>query len=237
MLAKEYQKVEQYDEPSAILEKLSEKKSEMSASERGFLCGLIKKYCPKKIVEVGVAAGGTTSVILSCINELKLECQMYSVDISENYYRGGYKQTGYLVEEVKKQEIATAHHTFLLGKTLPERIEEIGADIDFLILDTMHVLPGEILDFIVAFPYLKKDAIVVLHDIGLQFRAEYRRMIATGILFQTVVADKFWNNQGVYPNIAGFQITEDTGKYMRDMFLSLTLPWQYTLPGKTSERI
>ena len=46
----------------------------------------------------------------------------------------------------------------------PDVIDEIGSDIDFLILDTLHIVPGEILDFLVCLPYLTKDAIVVLHD-------------------------------------------------------------------------
>lgn len=37
---------------------------EMSPFDSGFLCGLMKKYRPKRILEVGVSAGGTTSIIL-----------------------------------------------------------------------------------------------------------------------------------------------------------------------------
>lgn len=42
-------------------------------------------------------------------------------------------------------------HQFLLGKAIPFVLERIGKDIDFLILDTAHCLPGELLDFIVCF--------------------------------------------------------------------------------------
>ncbi len=53
-----YKSVELFEEPRAILEKMSESYVEMSPADHGFLCGLIKKYNPKKVVEIGVAGGG-----------------------------------------------------------------------------------------------------------------------------------------------------------------------------------
>lgn len=39
-----------YMEPRAIYEKIGTNASELSEAEHGFICGLIKKYKPKKIV-------------------------------------------------------------------------------------------------------------------------------------------------------------------------------------------
>jgi predicted O-methyltransferase YrrM len=50
-------------EPLEILDKLSETGAMMSRDEHAFLCGLIRTYRPKKIVEVGVARGGDDSGI------------------------------------------------------------------------------------------------------------------------------------------------------------------------------
>ena len=67
---------------------------EMSEFDSSFLCGLIRKYMPKKIVEVGVAAGGTTAIILQCLALLKHNenCEVYSVDLNEKFYRGNGKK-------------------------------------------------------------------------------------------------------------------------------------------------
>ena len=46
---------------------------EMSEFESAFLCGLLKKFRPKKILEIGVAAGGTTAVMLQCLEDMKLD--------------------------------------------------------------------------------------------------------------------------------------------------------------------
>jgi predicted O-methyltransferase YrrM len=69
-------------------------KTEMSAFESAFVCGLIKENRPRKILEVGVAAGGTTSIILQCNEDLGLgeECEVFSVDLNELYYRGAVKR-------------------------------------------------------------------------------------------------------------------------------------------------
>ena len=58
----------------------------MSEFESAFLCGLIKKYEPKKILEVGIAEGGTTAIILNCLESIGQEYKMYSVDVSEKCY-------------------------------------------------------------------------------------------------------------------------------------------------------
>ena len=57
-----------FKEPIEILDKISsDRKSEMTEWQLSFLCGLIKESRPQKLVEIGVAAGGTTAVILNCI--------------------------------------------------------------------------------------------------------------------------------------------------------------------------
>lgn len=46
-----------YMEPRDIYEKIGTNASELSEAEHGFICGLIRKYKPKKIVELGVSGG------------------------------------------------------------------------------------------------------------------------------------------------------------------------------------
>ena len=43
---------------------------EMSEFESAFVCGLIKEKRPKKILEIGVAGGGTTAIVMQCLNDL-----------------------------------------------------------------------------------------------------------------------------------------------------------------------
>lgn len=113
---------------------------------------------------------------------------------------------------------------------LPEYLDEIGSDIDFLILDTVHSMPGEVLDFLACLPKLKDGAIVVLHDIIMNhFHAP--ESFATKILLSSVVGEKIIcsSNDDLYkyPNIGAFRITKDTWKYIENVFLTLTVTWKY----------
>lgn len=234
---KGYNFVEPFAEPVELLTNWREKglldtegvfgnNSLMKDSEIAFLCGLIREKRPNKIVEVGVAAGGTSAVILNCIQMLGLDSQMFSVDLSEFYYAASKKKDiGYLVSMAAGEGINVSRHKTLLGKVVAERIAEIGVDIDFLILDTTHYLPGEVLDFLVLFPYLCPDAVVVLHDVRRHFYVS--QSYATNVLFNTVTADKYIDNTDGYPNIAAFKINEDTSKYILNVFAGLMMPWYY----------
>lgn len=150
------------------------------------------------------------------------------------FYRGNGEKSGYLAEEYKEKTGWQGNHSMVLGKFLSEVLEEIGNDIDFVILDTMHRLPGEFLDFLSIFPYLNPNACVVLHDIVLQ-HDEHPQTFATQLLLDTVVADKCLvkdtDRKQEYPNIGAFDINDDTAKYISDVFNALTITWDY-LPKK-----
>lgn len=228
-----YKDVELFTEPCSILGKVypDGQGLEMTTSERGFICGLIRDCKPRKIVEVGVAEGETTVVILDCLRRLALNSSLYSVDLSEQLFKDQTRRTADLVDRLAVQEtFPVQQHHLMLGKLLTDRLQEIGPEIDFLILDTLHIIPGEILDFIAAFPYLSRNAVVVLHDTRYHYYHYTRNGqagIATSVLLQSVTADKFLNNQTSYPNIAAFQLNDDTAKYITDVFCSLMIQWTY----------
>lgn len=206
---------------------------EMTKFESAFLCGLLKKRRPHKILEVGVAGGGTTAIILQCLDMISQTetCEMYSVDLAKEYYRDTSKRTGFAAESIKKQIKPAIHHTFLLGDVLPEYLEAIGKNIDFVILDTMHILPGELLDFLAVLPYLTADACVVLHDIAASHLWGDSQTFATQLLLNTVTAEKIIikdsDREYEYPNIGAFLINPDTKKYVQDCFHALSLTWSY----------
>lgn len=229
-----FKQVAPFEKPAGILKLLPEgdqKVTEMIDSEHGFLCGLIRDRRPKSIVEVGVAEGGTTAIILNCIQELSLDCTLISIDLSKQLYYDNTKETGWVLKRLarmKPEAFDPSKQKFVLGNVLPVWLDSIPKkSIDFLILDTMHVMPGETLDFIAAFPYLSEDAVVVLHDVRYSYVSGDPRGIATTVLFQSVVADKFLNNQAKYPNIAAFQLNTDTSKYMCNVFTALITTWSY----------
>ncbi len=82
-----WNEVTPYEEPrKKILPRITQVdgEPEMSAGESAFLCGLIRDRKPSVFMEVGIAGGATTAIILQCLSDLGLPCTMYSVDIENS---------------------------------------------------------------------------------------------------------------------------------------------------------
>lgn len=144
--------------------------AEMSAEDHALLLSAISERRPRKVLELGVSAGGTTALLL---DSLEKDAVLYSVDICEKYYRDPSRDTGY---------IAAAHHdpgrhgkwVRHLGKDIAECIEDIGGGIDFVVLDTLHALPGEVLSFLAFLPYTGSKFALFIHDLSLHLSCKER---------------------------------------------------------------
>lgn len=238
-----YKTVELFDEPNQRLKKFNVfEYSEMTLFQQSFICGLIKENRPKKIVEVGVSAGGTTALVLSCLEILDIEAEMYSVDLSKKWYRDTEYETGHFAKGVFPNLKNNVKHYFLLGRSIPFFLEQIGSGIDFLILDTTHSLPGELLDFIVCLPFLKDGCIVAIHDTIKNHIGYKDGENATKLLFDIIKADNkyYMPEEGIdvsdFSNIAAFQVSEETRKGIRDLFSIMTATWGYLLDGVEREK-
>ena len=148
---------------SILSDKKAVKFSEMTEHEQQFLRTILKNKQPKKVLEIGMSAGGTTVLLLE---ELARETILYSVDINEFHYRDKQRKSGFIADEFYDRKLH-AEWIKLTGKDISFFIEQIGSDIDFVILDTVHRLPGGVLDFVTILPYLNNDACIIIHDIGL----------------------------------------------------------------------
>ena len=237
-----FKNVEYWFEPSDNLKDFT---CEMSRNDHGFLCGLIKKFKPHKIVEIGIAEGGTTGVIINALNILNLDYKMYSVDISDDFSGNGIK-TGY---ELDKFDLDISNHKFLFGKSIAGFIDDIGNDIDFVVLDTVHIVPGEILDILTILPYLSKNAVIVMHDVDLcriyslnkEYYDYYEESISNKLAFLSIDGEKYLNTNlnGLYgndlSNICAVKVNDNTYKNVINLFYSLTMPWSYKLSDRLYE--
>lgn len=215
-------------------------KCEMTETETKFLIHQLVQNKPKKILEIGVAAGGTTQYIL---NNMPEDARLFSVDISKNYYREKDKESGYIVKELCNDNIQKKWTTYL-GYDIIDCIEDIGEDIDFVVIDTVHAMPGEYLSYLVVLPYLKENAVVILHDIHINYayiggshtdldkesikiKSWQKNSYCTTLLFSTISSNhKIILRDGI-SNIGGIYIDDSTRENVFDVFQSLFAAWDY----------
>jgi len=224
----------------SIREKLPDtvKEIEMSLFESAFLCGLIKQYKPENILEVGVSAGGTTSLMLTALKEYGLKTNLYSVDILPSWYRDKKLRTGWTAYDNFPKAPNWALYT---GLYLPQILPKLNLKFDMCVIDTLHVLPGEALDFLVAIKFMNMGGIVCFHDIALYFYyKQFYESFATKVVYDACVGDKILCEETDYdfgiPNIGAFVVTEDTYKYIDNPFSTLSMRWSY-LPSQEEKDI
>lgn len=199
---------------------------EMSEEEIWFLKHFIKKYNPKKIVEVGVSAGGNT---VNLLRWKDADAELFSVDICNEWYRDNTKLSGFMADEIDDND----NWKIFRGYDYLDVCEEIGGDIDCIVIDTDHVMPGEFLTFIVALPKLKDGCIVILHDIHLNmvcfsnnlFKKYHVNEYCTGLLFGAISSNKKWTVKADVPNIGALVIDESTRDNVKDIFHILCTTW------------
>ena len=125
-------------------------------NQREFLNGIIRKFKPRKILEVGVSRGGSSIIMLNAIEDVK-KAKLYSIELDNVDYIGECVQK-YFPQFLKSW-------TLFKGNIATEFLEKIGNNIEMAFFDSAHFESGEILDFLMVLPLLKDGAIVIFHYI------------------------------------------------------------------------
>lgn len=198
--------------------------SRMWGNQREFLNGVIRKFKPKKIVEIGVASGGGSSIILNAIKDIN-NSHLYSIDLSTSDKIGIFVRKVF-PDFLNKWNLYT-------GSIAANVIEEIGDNIDMVFIDSAHFEPGEILDFLVILPFVKEQAIIGFHDIGNQITSGWtknkRNEWAPYLIFNIIKGQKYLpsGKNILTQDIGVIKLEKNQTKYIHDYFRALGGQWQY----------
>ena len=212
----------------------------MDRTERYFLNGIIRSMKPKKILEVGVHNGGGSAIILNAISDID-GAKLYSMDYAVQSHTEKEKLTGFLITE-KFPQFMDKWQLFC-GGDCSRYLENVGGDIDLLVLDTVHIHPWETLNFLCVLPFMKESgSYTVLHDITLEYLSMIqRRHLACRYLFSHVVSDEKFSPapdyEGLPSNIGAFKVSDITVKYVNNLFESLLIPWESEVKPEDLESI
>ena len=208
--------------------------SEMSKLEQQFLYGLVQYFKPKKLVEIGVSKGASAAIMLSAISGDN-NAHLYSIDKSIHVYSKQDKPVGFLVNETFPE--LTNQWSLFTGVITAEVIEEIGKNIDFVLIDTVHVTPGEFLDFLEILPFLSEGAVVVFHDISLQLsnwgginNTRSKLVFSNNLLFYYLRGKKLLPKPTAHKlfwNIGAIKLDPNQRQYYFDYFFPLAVQWEY----------
>jgi hypothetical protein len=211
----------------------------MHSVEMRFINGLVRYTGAKRILELGVASGSGTNVLLSAVSD-KPDAKLVSVDITDVWFNDSDKQAGFTVAGGNYPE---DRWQLITGRDFSEVAEDFREPFDFCVIDTGHVHPTELINFLTVLPYLAEDAVVVFHDYSFfqvhcavddavafdKFPLGY---YATLLAYNSIVGDKlrpadekYLNGYYGVSNIVAVQVNSDTRKYIRSAFDMLEFPW------------
>ena len=196
-----------------ILNKLKSK-SQKSLSDDNliWICSLIEKYKPKRLLEIGASVGGSTSVYLNCLQNLNIGCELVSVDC-ETYalYKEGRPLIGSEVYELKDY-LDLDNYRLITGKYIPEIVDDIGK-FDMIIMDTVHFIPGEVLDMLCLKNNIDKNTVIILDDINIESRypdiyeENLKSSSSNGMILTALKGDLLFPENS-FPEIGGIVLSD-----------------------------
>jgi len=184
----------------------------ISSQDAVFLLELVRATAPYRIVELGVAAGTSSAVLLFALDRATEDIdsgELYSLDVRETCYFDASRQTGAAVAEMYP-----AHRAAWLRDTDPIGARRFSVDrwvavFDLAFIDATHDHPCPLLDLLYLAPALRPRAWVALHDIDLP-NLDPNEGSGAMWLFEAWPFTKFRPLSGV-SNIGAVQLPDDLG--------------------------
>lgn len=201
----------------------------ISEADASSLLTLIEQARPANILEVGVASGTSTTMMLHLLERVLSESTLESVDLATSYYAEPDRAVAYLVHEHFAPPPARWHLTTGVGiASMAGHPDLLWADqrrrYDFVFIDAHHGHPWTTLDALCVLPFTVPGSWVALHDINLPLLGAYHDFGPSKLL-------EFWPLDAVIghehpvPNIGAIRLS-DAGYFDASHLVSiLEQPW------------
>ena len=209
----------------------------LTRNEIFFINGIIQKHKPKKCLEIGVGKGGISVLILNAIKDMK-NSFLVSLDLNNKLKEDPSKKIGYKVEKYFSN--LSQNWKLLMGEMPHKFLSKLNLKFNLAIIDTDHLMPGEILNIIEVMPFLEENAIIILPHLITHMKNVYNKDIdkneikksSTSILLMSSLVGKkkiFYNENKIMGNVGAIFLEKNQEKYYENYFLLLLNIWESML--------
>lgn len=196
--------------------------------DAGFLIEMVTTHAPETIVEIGVASGVSSAVLLYALDRLPDipgGRRLYSCDIHQACYFDAAHATGEAVATMYPQPRAqwildTGTDTRRLSQKMPP------ASVDLAFIDANHYHPWPLLDLLHMTALLRPGAWVILHDTNLPIVAPTCSVWGAKWLFDAWPFEKV-NGAGAARNIGAVRLPADLTQLTPFAAELLERPWEF----------
>lgn len=142
----------------------------VSQNDAAFLTGLVQEAAPDAVVEIGVASGCSSAVLLHALASVHgtpdpSNPWLYSFDAIDYCYFDPLRRVGEAVDELAPGLKSAWRLT--IDQALAARRVLRGREVSFAFIDANHCHPWPTFDLLALLPVLGRGAWVALHDIRL----------------------------------------------------------------------
>jgi predicted O-methyltransferase YrrM len=196
-----------------------------------FLLTIIQDADATRVLEVGVAAGVSSTAILALFAEMGGRRELYSFDILDHFYDDPSKEIGYVAKEAG---VATGQRYSTYGGALSgdigERLRADGVELpllaDVAFIDAHHCQPWAAIDALCVLPHLNATAWIVLHDVNLPKLSGRGVEIGPRVLFDAYKGHKLEDETPPpYGNIGALRFT-GAREEIDSVIDALDTPWE-----------
>jgi predicted O-methyltransferase YrrM len=205
----------------------------ISGEDGAFLLTMIERQRPRHVLEIGIASGTSSLMMLAFLDRLGEDTRLTSVDAVDRYYGNPARKVGYLVPEwygsvPDRWTVLTGCGAAGLDDHPALRDQALARRFDLAFIDANHAHPWPTLDVLCILPFLQPGSWVVLHDINLPLLGDYPQFGPAHLLRGWAGQAMIDEDPGV-PNTGALKLWVSDATSVADLLPILSLPWQVAL--------
>jgi hypothetical protein len=204
-----------------------------------FLHDLVLEMAPPAMVELGVASGCSSAVLLEALakavrQETPDGIWLHSFDVMDHCYFDPARPVGAAVAELLPHLLE--HWGLTVGDALQARVQLAGRDLPLAFIDANHLHPWAAADLLALLPVLAPGAWVALHDIRLPLLGLPKSQGHGPLhLFEQWQGPK--RSGGTNDNIGAIRLPCDVREARAILEKVLESPWEAELPEATLDAL